>query len=76
MTRYGACLILERGEVSLPEGLQQGMSQRRCIFFSHCLSELWRCNINFGVFSHSGISVAPAGAKSPGISCDGWLSVS
>lgn len=24
MTRYGVCLILERGEVSLPEGLQRG----------------------------------------------------
>lgn len=34
MTRYGVCLILERGEVSLPEGLQQGMSPRRCVFFS------------------------------------------
>lgn len=34
MTRYGVCLVLERGEVSLPEGLQQGMSRRRCIFFS------------------------------------------
>lgn len=34
MTRYGVCLILERGEVSLPEGLQQGMSRRWCVFFS------------------------------------------
>lgn len=24
MTRYGVCLILERGEVSSPEGLQPG----------------------------------------------------
>lgn len=24
MTRYGVCLILERGEVSSPEGLQRG----------------------------------------------------
>ncbi len=33
MTRYGVCLILERGEVSLPEGLVQGTSPRWYILF-------------------------------------------
>lgn len=35
------------------------------VFFSHCLSELWWCYIHLCVFSHSGISVAPAGARQP-----------
>lgn len=36
MTRYGVFLILERGWVSLPEGLQQGMSSF-FFFFSFLL---------------------------------------
>ena len=35
------------------------------VFFPRCLSELWRCYIYFCVFSHSGNSVAPAGARQP-----------
>lgn len=31
--KYGACLILERGEALIPEGLQQGMSQQQFFFF-------------------------------------------
>lgn len=34
MTRYCASLILERGEVSLPEGLQHGMSPQWCFFLN------------------------------------------
>lgn len=34
MTRYGAGLILERGEVPLPEGLQRGTSWQRCVCVS------------------------------------------
>lgn len=76
MTRYGACLILERGEVLIPEGLQQGMSQQQFffLFVSHCLSKLWHRNINFTVFGHSGISAAPTGANSLGVHGDGWIS--
>lgn len=37
MTRYGVCLILERGEVSLPEGLQQWMSWHWYMFLSSLL---------------------------------------
>lgn len=37
MTIYGVCLILERGEVSLPEGLQQWMSWHWYIFFPSLL---------------------------------------
>lgn len=36
MTRYGVFLILERGWVSLPEGLQQGVSSF-FFFFSFLL---------------------------------------
>lgn len=77
MTRYGACLVLEGGEVLIPEGLQLGMSQQQffvLFFFSHCLSELWHRNINFTVFGHSGISAAPTGASSLGVHGDGWIS--
>lgn len=52
MTRYGVCLILERGEVSSPEGLQRGGGR-----LTACQS-LGCCYINFCVFSHSGISAA------------------
>lgn len=55
MTRYGVCLILENGEVSLPEGRLGG----DVFFFSHCLSEMCFSNIHLCVFSHSGISAAP-----------------
>lgn len=37
MTRYGVCLIPERGEVSLPEGLQQEMSWHWGVFLSSLL---------------------------------------
>lgn len=61
MTRYGARLILERGEVSLHEGLQCLSAAVRVVPPQHKLR----------VFSHSGTSVAPAGDNSPGFSCDG-----
>lgn len=78
MTREGAGLILERGEVLLPEGLRQETSwqPRVCVLvvFSCHLSELWLCKINFDVFSHSrelsGVGV------SLGISSDGCLRLS
>lgn len=35
------------------------------VFFPRCLSQLWCCYIHFCVFSHSGISVAPAGVRQP-----------
>lgn len=54
MTRYGVCLILERGEVSSLEGLQRGGGGGR---LAACQS-LGCCYINFCVFSHSGISAA------------------
>lgn len=78
MTRYGVCLILERGEVSLPEGLQQGMSRRWCIFFPLAACQSCAAATYTSVFLvtqgfqwHQ--QQEPDGA---GISRDGWLCLS
>lgn len=63
MTRYGVFLILERGWVSLPEGLQQGMSSFFFFFFFFAACQCCGAAMHSCVFSHSGISVEPAGAK-------------
>lgn len=69
MTRYGVCLNLERGEVSLPEGLQQGMSRQWYIFFFHAACQ------NCGAATYTSVFLVTQGFQwhqqqpdSPGIS--------
>lgn len=70
MTRYGVCLILKRGEVSLPGGLQQWMSWHWCIFFSSLLVIASVFSVTQGLQRHQ------QGPASPGMSCDRWLCLS
>lgn len=77
MTRYGVFLILERGWVSLPEGLQQGMSSFFFFFSFLLLVSVCGAAMHSCVFSHSGISVEPAGAQKSAVtdshvSLRGW----
>lgn len=69
MTRYGVCLILERGEVSLPEGPQHGMSLRWCIFFCQSCAAATYTSVFLVTQGFQRHQQEPDSRR---ISCDGW----